>query len=71
MKDLLTKDTEEFNMIVYDLANHPTVQKMKLFRQHYDTSCFDHCYQVALYSYLICKKLNLDYTSASRARNAS
>ena len=67
MKESLTKDTEEFNMIIYDLANHPTVQKMKLYRQHYDTNCFDHCYNVAFYSYLICKKLNLDYISVSRA----
>ena len=67
MKESLTKDIEEFNMIIYDLANHQTVQKMKLYRQHYDTNCFDHCYNVAFYSYLICKKLNLDYISVSRA----
>lgn len=67
MKESLTKDIEEFNMIIYNLANHPTVQKMKLYRQHYDTNCFDHCYNVAFYSYLICKKLNLDYISVSRA----
>lgn len=67
MKESLTKDIEEFNMIIYDLANHPTVQKMKLYRQYYDTNCFDHCYNVAFYSYLICKKLNLDYISVSRA----
>ena len=67
MKESLTKDIEEFNMIIYDLATHPTVQKMKLYRQHYDTNCFDHCYNVAFYSYLICKKLNLDYISVSRA----
>ena len=67
MKESLTKDIVEFNMIIYDLANHPTVQKMKLYRQHYDTNCFDHCYNVAFYSYLICKKLNLDYISVSRA----
>ena len=67
MKKSLTKDIEEFNMIIYDLANHLTVQKMKLYRQHYDTNCFDHCYNVAFYSYLICKKLNLDYISVSRA----
>lgn len=67
MKESLTKDIEEFNMIIYDLANHPTVQKMKLYRQHYDTNCFDHCCNVAFYSYLICKKLNLDYISVSRA----
>lgn len=71
MKNLLTKDIDEFNMLIYDLANHPTVQKMKLFRQHYDTTCFEHCHDVAFYSYLICKKLKLDYSAAARARYAS
>ena len=40
---------------------------MKNFRQHYETSCFEHCYVVAFYCYLICKKYNLDYKSATRA----
>jgi len=40
---------------------------MKEFKQHYDTSCFEHCKNVAYYSYLICKKYNLDYVSVSRA----
>ncbi|MBR3673555.1 MAG: HDIG domain-containing protein [Clostridia bacterium] len=40
---------------------------MKEFRQHYDTSCFEHCKNVAFISYKICKKLNLDYKSAARA----
>ena len=44
---------------------------MQNFRQHYDTSCYEHCENVAYYSYLICKKLNLDYISVARARNGS
>lgn len=58
---------EEFNLIIDDLINNETVQKMKLFRQHYDTSCFEHCKQVAYYSYLICKKYNWDYIAVARA----
>jgi len=40
---------------------------MKNFKQHYDVSCFDHCLHVAYYTYFICKKLKLDYISATRA----
>ena len=57
----------EFRAIITDIVENDTVQQMRNFRQHYDTSCFDHCYKVALISYIICKKLNLDYISAARA----
>lgn len=57
----------EFRAIIKDIVENDTVQQMRNFRQHYDTSCFDHCYKVALISYIICKKLNLDYISAARA----
>ena len=53
----LTNDREEFKMIIKDIANHPTVLEMKNFRQHYDTSCYDHCQNVAYYSYLFCDKI--------------
>ena len=60
-------DKREFELIINDLVNNETVQKMKNYKQHYDTSCFDHCKMVAYYSYLLCKKYNLDYKSATRA----
>lgn len=66
-----TNELEEFNIIINDIISNPKVNEMKFYRQHYDTSCFEHCYNVALYSYIICKKLNLDYKSAARARNAT
>ena len=58
---------QEFDLIINDLVTNETVQKMKNYKQHYDTSCFEHCKNVAYYSYLICKKYNLDYISATRA----
>lgn len=61
------EEIEEFKSIIHDLIQNSTVQKMKQFRQHYDTSCYSHCKQVAFYNYLICKKLGLDYVSATRA----
>ena len=57
----------EFYSIVSDIINNKTVQKMKLYRQHYNTSTFEHCFNVAYISYRICKKLKLDYVSVSRA----
>jgi len=59
--------TEEFKNIVNDLIENKTVQKMKNYKQHFSTSCFEHCYSVSYYCYLICKKFNLDYKSATRA----
>ena len=64
--DLIEKD-KEFQDIIKPLIANETVQKMKNFRQHYETTCFDHCYVVSYYCYLICKKYNLDYKSAARA----
>lgn len=61
----------DFELIIQDLVENETVQKMKDYFQHYDTTCFDHCKNVAYYSYLICKRFNLDYISVARARNAS
>lgn len=57
----------EFESIIEDLVSNSTVQKMKNYKQHYDTSCFEHCKNVAYYSYLICKKYNLDYKAVARA----
>ena len=59
-------ENEEFNEIISDIANNEIVLKMRNFRQHYNTSCYEHCKYVAYYTYLICKKFNLDYISATR-----
>ena len=67
MKRYTSVDNEEFLNIIEELVNDKTVQEMKKFRQHYETSCFDHCYMVSYYCYLICKKYHLDYRSATRA----
>lgn len=63
----LSNNDEEFQQIIEELINNETVQQMKNFRQHYETSCFDHCYTAAYYCFLICKKYHLDYISATRA----
>ena len=62
-----SKSNDEFQSIIKDLITNDTVQEMKNYRQHYETSCYEHCYSVAYYCYIICKKYNLDYKSATRA----
>ena len=52
--------------IIKDLTSNPTVQKMNQFKQHYNTSCYDHCLNVAFYSYIIAKKLGLNYKAVAR-----
>lgn len=60
-------DDNEFLNIIDDLLHNETVLKMKNFRQHYETSCFDHCLEASYFCYKICKKFKLDHTSAARA----
>ena len=50
-----------------DMKENEIVQKMKNYRQHYDTSCYEHCLNVSYISYKICKKMNLDYVAVARA----
>lgn len=66
LKELMDND-KEFQEILFPLITNETVLQMKNFRQHYETSCFEHCYIVSYYCYLICKKYHLDYKSATRA----
>lgn len=61
------KQDKEFMEIVGPILKNETVQEMKNYRQHYETSCYDHCFQASYYCYKICKKFKLDYTSAARA----
>lgn len=69
MNNLINKiyNDIEFITIIDDILNNKTVIEMKNFRQHYSTSCFDHCLIASYYCYKICKKLDLDYISCVRA----
>lgn len=69
MESLLQKiySNDEFIQMIEDLLNNDTVKQMKNFRQHYETSCFDHCLIASYYCYLYGKKFNLDYVSCARA----
>ena len=69
LKNLIQKiyENTEFISIVKDILENETVKKMKNFRQHYQTNCFEHCLMASYYCYTYCKKLNLDYISCARA----
>ena len=67
MDNLLKYNNEEFNLIIKDIIDNPTVRIMQNYKQHYDTSCYEHCMNVAYYSYLFCKRFHLNYVSAARA----
>ena len=58
---------KEYIEIISELLKQDKVLQMKQYRQHHNTSCFDHCLFVSYNTYLICKKHKLDYFSAARA----
>ncbi len=66
IKEKIDND-KNFNKIIYDIKINNTVLQMRNLRQHYNTSCYEHCLYVSYYTYIICKRLNLDYVSAARA----
>lgn len=61
------KNDKDFMNIISDIIENKTVQEMKNYRQHYQTSCFEHCLVASYFCYLYCKKQHLDYFSCARA----
>lgn len=51
---------------VSEIIGHDDVKSMKQFNQHRGVDCLKHSLNVSVISYLICKKLGLDYRSAAR-----
>jgi len=51
---------------ISDLVNHPVIRSMKNYIQHSNIDCLEHCICVSYNSYLVCKRLKLDYRSAAR-----
>lgn len=57
----------QFDEIVADLMEDPDVQSMKYLPQHSKTvNCLDHSVYVAYLSFLLCRRLGLNYTAAAR-----
>lgn len=58
----------QFEEIVSDLLADPMVQSMEELPQHGKCSnCLDHSIYVSYLSFLICRRLGLDYVAAARA----
>lgn len=58
--------TEEFKEIIKDIIENQNVLKLKNYIQHINSSRYEHCIEVAFLTYVVCKKMNLDYVSATR-----
>ena len=61
------KFNKEFNEIINDIINNPSVQNLNLYKHHYLYTRLEHSLSVSYYSYLLCKFFKLDYKSAARA----
>lgn len=57
---------EEYLEIVNDILNNSEFQKLSEIK-HHGGNRLDHCKKVSYYSYLLSKKLKLDYVSCARA----
>lgn len=57
---------KEFKEIIKDITENSSVVSLKQHVQHMKGSRYKHCYEVAFYTYVISKKLGLDYISATR-----
>ena len=57
----------EFLDVVSDLIDTPEFRKLDECSHHYGVSRLQHCINVAYYSFLVCRKLNLNYKAAARA----
>lgn len=56
----------DFKYCISDLIQDESVQSMKNYIQHGNVNCLEHSINVSYKSFLICKRLKLDYKSAAR-----
>lgn len=61
-----TELSSEYLDCVSELIGNEDVRSMKLYNQHRGVDCLKHSLNVSIFSYLICRKLGLDYRSAAR-----
>ena len=59
-------DYQEYKRCIKDVMDHKLAMSMENFIQHSDISCLEHCLYVSYTSFLVCKRLGLDYRSAAR-----
>ncbi len=57
----------EYEQITKDILNNKKFQSLKNEVHHHNSNRYNHCLEVSKKTYKVCKKLNLDYMSATRA----
>ncbi|MCL2593282.1 MAG: HD domain-containing protein [Defluviitaleaceae bacterium] len=67
LNSITRKSVHDYNNCVEDLLCTKEIQALADFNQHLKTTRLDHSINVSYYSYVMAKKLNLDYVSAARA----
>lgn len=57
-----------FNNVVHEIVSNENYQRMKKYQHHANVSCYEHCYNVALYSYILAirNKWNVDLRALIR-----
>jgi len=56
----------EYLDCIRELIGHEMVRSMKNYIQHSDINCLEHSLYVSYSSYLVCRRMGLDYRSAAR-----
>jgi uncharacterized protein len=56
----------EYKYCISDLSQNKILRTLEDFTHHRNFSRLDHCFHVSYLSYLVCKRLGLDYQSAAR-----
>lgn len=57
---------KEYKYCISDLAQNENVRSLEDFTHHHYFSRLEHCLHVSYLSYLVCRKMGLDYQSAAR-----
>lgn len=65
--DESNETVQEYLDSVADLLEIDSVRQLEYCYQHLNTTRLQHCINVSYYTFLLCRKLNLDYISAARA----
>ena len=61
---------EEFFKILQDLEENPEIQKLRQYSQHKGNNTFQHCHNVAVYSFYLAEKWNWNVDLQSLAMGA-
>ena len=59
-------EAAEFQAIISDILSIPEFRKLKAYTHHHSTTRYQHCMNVAWYTYLWCRRFHLNYVSATR-----